>query len=60
MKENNQSELQFPIAGGKKVVADFEGGTTSSDAGFLLLRETERKVGIINRLTIHSDIHNCE
>jgi len=51
MKENNQLELEFPSVCGKKVVVDFEGGTTSSDAGFLLLRETERKVGIINRLT---------
>lgn len=51
MKENNQLELEFPSVGGKKVVVDFEGGTTSSDAGFLLLRETERRIGIIKRLT---------
>ena len=51
MKENNQLELEFPSVCGKNVVADFEGGTTSSDAGLLLLRETERTVGIIDRLT---------
>jgi hypothetical protein len=51
MEENNQMELEFPSVCGKKVVADFEGGVVSSDAGLLLLRETERTVGIINRLT---------
>lgn len=51
MKENNQLALEFPSVCGKKVVVDFEGGMTSSDAGLLLLRETERRVGIISRLT---------
>jgi hypothetical protein len=34
----------------KKVEADFEGGTVSSDAGLLLLRETETKLGLIRRM----------
>jgi len=51
MKENNQLELEFPSVCGKKVFADFEGGVVSSDAGLLFLRETESRVGIINRLT---------
>jgi len=35
-----------PVSG-KKVLADFEGGQISSDAGALLLKETEAQVGII-------------
>ena len=51
MRENNQLVLEFPSVHGKKVVADFEGGVVTSDAGLLLLRETERSVGVISRLT---------
>lgn len=51
MRENNQLELEFPSVHGKKLVADFEGGVVTSDAGLLLLRETERSVGVISRLT---------
>lgn len=43
--------MEFPSVHGKKVVADFEGGVVTSDAGLLLLRETERSIGIISRLT---------
>ena len=50
MEENTQLELEFPSVCGKKVIADFEGGVVTSDAGLLLLRETERKIGIIHRL----------
>jgi len=50
MEENTQLELGFPSVCGKKVVADFEGGVVTSDAGLLLLRETERKAGILRRL----------
>jgi hypothetical protein len=50
MEENTRLELEFPSVKGKRVVADFDGGVVTSDAGLLLLRETERKVGIIRRL----------
>jgi hypothetical protein len=50
MEENTELELEFPSACGKKVVADFEGGVVTSDAGLLFLRETERKIGIVRRL----------
>jgi len=50
MKENNQLEMEFPSVHGKKIIADFEGGVVTSDAGLLLLRETERDIGIIRRL----------
>jgi len=51
MKENTRLELEFPVIRGKKVIADFEGGIVTSDAGLLFLRETERRVGIIRRLS---------
>ena len=45
----------FPVASlapvqGKKVTLDFQGGNTTSDAGVLLLRETESRTGIISTL----------
>lgn len=51
MEENTQLDLAFPSVRGKKVAVDFGGGVVTSDAGLLFLRETERKVGIIDRLT---------
>lgn len=51
MRENTRLELMFPSVHGKKI-ADFEGGVVSYDAGLLLLREAERKTGIIGRLKI--------
>jgi Transposase DDE domain group 1 len=50
MIENNQLEMVFPSVHGKKIIADFEGGVVTSDAGLLFLRETERDIGIISRL----------
>jgi hypothetical protein len=38
-----------PVSG-KRVVADFDGGQISSDAGALLLKETEAQVGIIEAI----------
>ena len=34
----------------KKLTVDFDGGNQSSDAGLLLLREAERKLGVCQRL----------
>lgn len=50
MTQNNQITLPFASLSGKKVIADFEGGTQSSDGGVLFLREVERSVGVIRRL----------
>src|SRR5271169_6393262 len=35
------TEMEFGRAGGRRVVADFDGGLVSSDAGALLLGETD-------------------
>src|ERR1700730_2402681 len=44
--------LPFDLPGGcrKKLTVDFEGGTQSSDAGLLLLRQAERRLGVCRRL----------
>lgn len=51
MKEDNQLALNFPGFSGKKVRADFSGGTVTSDSGLLFLSFIEKKTGIISNLT---------
>ena len=46
----NSASAIAPVMG-KKVALDFDGGNITSDAGVLLLRETESKLGIISMLT---------
>jgi hypothetical protein len=49
---NTDTPLPFdlPAVRRKKLTVDFEGGNQSSDAGLLLLREAERKLGVCRRL----------
>ncbi len=42
--------------GGKLVVARFDGGCLSSDAGVLVLREIEQRLGVAERLAGASTI----
>ena len=42
-------QLNFQAVGRREVVAKFDGGQLSSDGGGLLLRETERRTGIIKQ-----------
>jgi hypothetical protein len=46
MRETNQS-LLFDDLGPRRVQADFSGGTLSTDAGALLLRQTDIRAGVI-------------
>lgn len=46
----NAEQLQFSCVERRRVVAAFEGGTVSSDAGALLLRRTDEAIGLIDRL----------
>src|SRR5262245_25976384 len=46
----NHQPMLFQDLRSRKVVADFSGGTLSSDAGVLLLREADRSAGISDRL----------
>ena len=43
-------QLEFQAFQGRRVVASFDGGLISSDAGAVLLRETDRAVGLIGRV----------
>lgn len=47
--ETSQITLSFANISGKKVEADFDGGTTTSDGGMLLLRQAEARTGIVDR-----------
>ena len=49
---NTDTPLPFdlPAVRRKKLTVDFDGGNQSSDAGLLLLREAERKLGVCRRL----------
>jgi len=49
MTECNRESFGFHALGRRDVVARFDGGRISSDAGGLLLRETERVTGIIGQ-----------
>ena len=45
----NTGRLAFQPLGGREVVGAFDGGTITSDAGGLLLREVEQRTGIIRQ-----------
>lgn len=49
MTQCSQQQLLFQDLGDRTVVARFDGGTVTSDAGGLLLREVEAKFGFIER-----------
>lgn len=42
--------FDFEGAGGREIVARFDGGRVTSDGGGLLLREVDRRFGIVDRL----------
>ena len=44
------AQLEFEGFGKRRVVAGFDGGAITSDAGFLLLRETDRALGLLERI----------
>ena len=50
MTEDTLLPFDLPAVRRKKLTVDFEGGNQSSDAGLLLLREAERKLGVCRRL----------
>ncbi len=45
----NSQKLDFQPVGKREIRAAFDGGNISSDGGALLLRETERRTGILKR-----------
>lgn len=50
MKNTSQTVLRFSPIAHKSVEAAFDGGAITSDAGVLLLRETDRQIGLIDSL----------
>jgi len=46
----NAEQLEFSCVERRRVVAAFDGGTVSSDAGALLLGKTDAAIGLIDRL----------
>jgi hypothetical protein len=50
MAQCNRKPLVFSRVSRKKVHADFSGGTLTSDGGGLLLREVDRRLGLIDQL----------
>lgn len=50
MTECNSKPIVFSSLARRQVVADFAGGAIVSDAGTLLLREIDRKLGLVEKL----------
>jgi hypothetical protein len=48
--ECNADLFDFAPVGRREVVGSFDGGAITSDAGGLLLRATDRRIGLIDRL----------
>ena len=52
MTECNQDRFEFAsTSGSRQIVAEFNGGTITSDAGSLLLKETDRKMNLLARFS---------
>jgi hypothetical protein len=51
MTECNQSRFGFEALGSREIVAQFDGGTISSDGGALLLRQTDKRLNLLPRLS---------
>jgi hypothetical protein len=50
MTECSQSQFEFTAHFTRQVVAQFDGGTITTDSGGLLLRETDRRLNLLPRL----------
>lgn len=50
MTQCTQDSFEFEAHFSRRVVASFEGGTITSDAGALLLRQVDRRIGLLPRL----------
>lgn len=50
MTECNRKSLSFSSLGRRRIVGDFDGGRLTTDAGGLLLREADRRIGLTQAL----------
>jgi len=51
MTECNQKTVEFSTLKGKKILADFNGGKITSDAGALLLRQVDNRIGLMDAIS---------
>lgn len=59
MTDCNPTFLEFQVHNGRRVVADFDGGDITSDAGVLLLRQTDERIDLLKRFgQCFSDLRN--
>lgn len=47
MTKRNATQMSFPASRGRAVEAEFSGGAVTSDAGVLLLRQADRRLGLL-------------
>lgn len=59
MTDCMQTEWTFPAVKSKKVTADFGGGDITSNAGVLLLRQADRKIGLTREAASHMPDDRC-
>jgi len=50
IRQDSKTQLAFPYYTKKKLTADFDGGQITSDAGLLLLREFDERVGLTEQV----------
>jgi hypothetical protein len=48
--DNSLPALDFPAVGKREIVAKFDGGNVTSDAGLLLLAQADKKLGLIQAM----------
>jgi hypothetical protein len=58
--ECNADLFEFAPVGCREVVGSFDGGAITSDAGALLLRETDRAIGLNKRFAACFDDRRCQ
>ena len=51
MTERNQETISFSSLGRKRILADFSGGKITSDTGALLLRQVDKRIGLIDAVS---------
>ena len=56
-KEQGVLGMEFSRHGSRQVLAAFDGGEITSDAGVLLLRECQRRLGLSTRIAQHFEDH---
>ncbi len=48
MTNCTQTSFEFPVLNRKKIEAEFSGGEITSDGGVLLLRQIDKRIGLLN------------